>query len=373
MTTALDAAAWPTERLGEALEALAAWAELSPRAVAAPPCAVDPTDPAALDAWIAAASAWLGVEAESVDAPWPAVADLLWRAAPALLRVPPAEGAPPRWLLLVGRGPAFPVRRVRALGPDGAVHRLAVEALRAALCDAVESPHRAPVRSLLARAEIAPSRRAAAERAMLRQRLGSERVGGCWMLRLDPGAPLAQQLRRAGVFARLGRMLATQLCLYALGALAWTILGRGALLGTLDRGWLLGWALAVLSMIPLQVLASWHGGFLALDAGAVFKQRLLAGAMRLDPDVARREGAGALLGRVIESSAVEAGALSGASRPSPCSPSSRSRSSPSRPGPAARVTPWPSRWRWASPRRSRPATSPRAGAGRAVASASPTT
>jgi ATP-binding cassette subfamily B protein len=115
------------------------------------------------------------------------------------------------------------------------------------------------------------------------------------------------------VFARLGRMLATQLCLYALGALAWTILGRGALLGTLDRGWLLGWALAVLSMIPLQVLASWHGGFLALDAGAVFKQRLLAGAMRLDPDVARREGAGALLGRVIESSAVEAGALSGAS------------------------------------------------------------
>ncbi len=44
----------------------------------------------------------------------------------------------------------------------------------------------------------------------------------------------------------------------------------------------------------------------------MFKQRLLAGAARLEPEVVRHQGVGGLLGRVIESSAVEQSALSGA-------------------------------------------------------------
>jgi len=52
-------------------------------------------------------------------------------------------------------------------------------------------------------------------------------------------------------------------------------------------------------------------GRLAIDAGALLKRRLLHGALRLEPEEIRHEGAGQLLGRVIEAQAIEALALSG--------------------------------------------------------------
>src|SRR5207253_7791108 len=45
--------------------------------------------------------------------------------------------------------------------------------------------------------------------------------------------------------------------------------------------------------------------------GALLKQRLFFGALRMEADSIRHQGAGQLLGRVIESEAVEALALSG--------------------------------------------------------------
>ncbi|MGH9651445.1 MAG: hypothetical protein ACRD3I_13375, partial [Terriglobales bacterium] len=50
---------------------------------------------------------------------------------------------------------------------------------------------------------------------------------------------------------------------------------------------------------------------IAIGAGGLLKQRLLAGALRLEPDETRRQGVGQLLGRVIEAEAVESLALSG--------------------------------------------------------------
>jgi ATP-binding cassette subfamily B protein len=52
-------------------------------------------------------------------------------------------------------------------------------------------------------------------------------------------------------------------------------------------------------------------GRLALDAGALLKQRLLVGALRLAPEEVRHQGVGQLLGRVIESENVEALAMGG--------------------------------------------------------------
>jgi len=46
-------------------------------------------------------------------------------------------------------------------------------------------------------------------------------------------------------------------------------------------------------------------------AGCSRADTLLSGALRLEPDEIRREGAGQLLGRVIESEALESLALSG--------------------------------------------------------------
>src|SRR5207237_2834005 len=78
-----------------------------------------------------------------------------------------------------------------------------------------------------------------------------------------------------------------------------------------DHGWLLAWALLLLTLVPLRLLVTWSQGWLAIAAGGLLKRRLLAGALRLEPEEIRQQGAGQLLGRVIESEAVEALALSG--------------------------------------------------------------
>ena len=67
----------------------------------------------------------------------------------------------------------------------------------------------------------------------------------------------------------------------------------------------------MLTLVPLRVLITRLQGWVAISAGALLKQRLFFGSLRLDPDSLRHQGAGQLLGRVLESEAVEALALSG--------------------------------------------------------------
>jgi ATP-binding cassette subfamily B protein len=87
------------------------------------------------------------------------------------------------------------------------------------------------------------------------------------------------------------------------------MLGLGALGGRLDRGYLIAWALLLLTLVPFRTLATAAQGRLAIDAGVLVKRRLMAGALALSPEEVRGDGAGALLGRVIESEAVESLAL----------------------------------------------------------------
>jgi ATP-binding cassette subfamily B protein len=79
----------------------------------------------------------------------------------------------------------------------------------------------------------------------------------------------------------------------------------------LDQGWLIAWAMLLLTAAPFRLLAVWAQGRFAVGAGGLLKQRLLYGAMKLQPEEIRREGVGQMLGRVIESNAVESLALSG--------------------------------------------------------------
>src|SRR5262249_18051823 len=81
--------------------------------------------------------------------------------------------------------------------------------------------------------------------------------------------------------------------------------------GRLDQGWLLGWALLLLTIVPFLLLTTWLQGRLAIGVGGVLKQRLLYGALLLEPEKVRQHGAGQFLGRVIESQAVESLTLSG--------------------------------------------------------------
>jgi ATP-binding cassette subfamily B protein len=301
----VDTLAWPAARLGAALHALARRGRLAPRDVDLPP-PPDPDharDPRRLGDWIEAAAERLGVEAEPIEAWHRDVTPMLQSAGPALFRLP-GEGDARLVAILGARGAT-----ARVLGPDLEEHRVPVAALRDALCAPLEATPGASVDRLLDRSGVPVGRRARARVAMLRERLSTTRVGGGWLLRLPPGASARSEAHAAGLGRRALALLAARGAEYGLGLLSWWMLGLGALAGHIDPGYLLAWGLVLVTQIPFRMLAVSAQGRLAVDAGAAIKRRLLTGALALSPEEVRREGAGAMLGRVIESEAVESLAL----------------------------------------------------------------
>jgi ATP-binding cassette subfamily B protein len=66
-----------------------------------------------------------------------------------------------------------------------------------------------------------------------------------------------------------------------------------------------------LTLIPTRMAATWLQGQVAIRSGGLLKERLLYGALHVEPDEVRRHGAGHFIGQVIEAEAMESLALGG--------------------------------------------------------------
>ncbi len=297
---------WPSSRASEAIEAVARAAGL-PCATRAPTGAmpeVTLADDEALAPWIDDCAARLGLESESIRATHDEIASLVRGSGPALLLVRIPET---RLVALVG------MRRGLALvaTPDHRIVSVDPCAIEDALWAPVEAQSGARADAILAAASVDPRRSPRARQALIREPHAGNPIRAGWMLRLPPSAPFATQASRASLFQTAAAMLAATIAAHVLSIVAWWLIGQGALGGTLDKGWMIAWALLLLTMIPLRVIAGWWQGLLTLTASGLLKQRLLAGALRLDPEELRGEGTGQILGRVIESEAVESLVLGG--------------------------------------------------------------
>jgi ATP-binding cassette subfamily B protein len=164
---------------------------------------------------------------------------------------------------------------------------------------------------LLDEAQVPARRRRKVRAAMLSERLASQRVGACWMLRLPPSTGFWRQLAHARLPRRIGVMLVLSVTVYGCEILAWSLVGGAAMNGHVDMGWLAAWLMLVLSLVPVRLVGSWLSATFALDAGQILKRRLLAGALKSDLETVKRQGAGQLLSRVMESQALESLALNG--------------------------------------------------------------
>jgi len=186
---------------------------------------------------------------------------------------------------------------------------------RAALADALRAAADAEgageIEPLIASLAVGGRRASAIRRALLAERSADRQVADAWLLRPDPGSPLADRLRGDGVVRDGVVMMALHATQFALWIAAWGVVGRSALDGRAEWGWLAAWGLVLATLVPVQAAAGWLQGTVALRVGRLLKERLLAGALRLDADTVRTEGAGQLLGRVIESDALESLAIAG--------------------------------------------------------------
>jgi len=299
--------AWPASRLGEAIEALAQASgfPLRPAAIENPPDWVVNGDPELLGSWIEQAIAWLGGEAEPVEAPYPDLNSMLRTIAPGLVRV-----------LVEGEQKFLPVLRARRdaliiIGPDLCRRPVDLQSLRAAISKRLEDPLLPKLRHVLETAGIRERFRPRAQRALLGEWLRDARIDGCWLLRLTVSTDFWRQARREGVFRRLGAVLAGQMAEYLLLFLSWFVVGRAVFEDQIDRSWLVAWVLLLFTMIPFRLWTSWSAGRFVIQAGQLMKERLLCGALRLEPEEIRHQGVGQLLGRILESEALEDLALNG--------------------------------------------------------------
>jgi ATP-binding cassette subfamily B protein len=282
-----EGVAWPEARVGEALASLARAAGIRLKSVPLPVGA----------SGVERCAAWLGVDAEPTSSSFADLELMLRRMAPALVRTD--EGI----VAVLRTGP----RSAVLVAPDGALEKRPLDALRQALvpkevaCGAVE------VDEMLV--GVAPERRARARAALLRGRFALARVSGIWILRNAIFAPYLDQLRGAGVVTQLATLAGLQVAQVALFTASWWVIGASALSGNLDLGWLVAWALLLVTIVPLRAAAARAEGNASIGAGILLKRRLLAGALALEPDATRADGAGSMLARVLESEVVEQLAL----------------------------------------------------------------
>ena len=302
----MRALGWPLSQLGTGLEALARRSGLGPSAVQVPvPPASLTAGREALDRLIESAAGWLGVEAEPSTVSYEGLEPMIETAGPAVLELPSMGTS--RFLLLLPRRRRG---RVSVLAPDLRAVHLSTEAVRHALCVELDQPIAREVDQLLEEAGITGVRREAAQKALVHDRLKAREVGGCWLLRQSPGANFWGQIKRKRLHHGLALLLAAHSVEYFLLIFSWWLIGQAALAGHLDYGWLLAWALILLTLVPFRWLSTWLQGWLAIHGGILFKQRLLLGALRLHPEEIRHKGVGQFLGEVMESGAVESLALS---------------------------------------------------------------
>ena len=299
MNPSWEGIAWPADRLGEALRRLAVSLPSG-----ATPIAPDGRDKATLSRWVQAGAACYGLEAEPVEARYAEVESLLRSSGPALVRLP---GGGPLFIILLGSVGGG----LRLLAPDGAQVTRPVGALRDAMCAPAEAEVAGAAERVVAGLGESTARRDRARAALLRELLAARPVGECWLLRSGGAAGLVAHAREAGLVRSLALWTAAQGSELALWVISWWLLGWLSLRGRLEPGWLAAWLMLLLSTVPCRLLTTWAAGRLALGGGALLKRQLLLGALRLGPDEVRHQGAGQLLGRVMESEAIEAMAFSG--------------------------------------------------------------
>ena len=198
----------------------------------------------------------------------------------------------------------------RVLAPDGGQVTLSVARLARLLTGAAEARVSRGIDGVVARAAVDPARASGVRAALVGAALAGEAVVDGWRVRSAAGS-LAAALRAAGLARRLTLAASAYAAELVLLVTAWWMVGTRATSGRGPAGNVLEWVGVLAAFVAARFAASWAAGRLALEAGRLLRERLVDGLLALDTEPLRAEGIGQLLGRVLETEAVESLALGG--------------------------------------------------------------
>jgi len=305
VTSALAGVEWPSDMLGQAMEAIAERVvpKRRPRRLSPAPHGIGEVSALDLSRWLEDAGARLGIIVEHKDRTLLTAESLLAEGGPVLVVTPAGLGR--RFFILLGlRGRG---RQVDILAPSRGVVRVPITAVDAALAGALSVPGH--VAAFCAQAGLSQDGARAAERILSASTGTGELCTGFSF------APAEKGFVARFVEAGAVRVLVTTVCLYFLAfglyVASWWLIGSAAMEGHLSRGWLLAWAIMLLTFVVCRGAAIWGAGRLAVHVGGLTRERLLAGIFHLSSDTVRARGIGSLFGVVLDADALDALARTG--------------------------------------------------------------
>jgi ATP-binding cassette subfamily B protein len=273
----VDALLWPLDRRDEVARALAGAAGI------ARPAAPEP---------LRVAHAGLAAGAWTHDVP-------------AFFCVEPGPSVQGGWLAVLATDGAT----ARVLTPSGGIVPLPLAEVKRLLRAPAEARVSPDLDGAVARAGLPAARAAAVRDALVAAALEAELPVEGWRVR-SRAASFAAALRAAGVARRLALTSLAYGAQLAFLVVAWWMVGARAAAGRTAPG-AGAWIGVLAAFVAAHAAASWSAGRLALDGGRLLRARLMDGLLALDTEPLRAEGIGQLLGRVMETEAVESLSLGG--------------------------------------------------------------
>ena len=295
-------ARWTRSNLPLLLEMLARHCGAPPHHASLEPPDIHMMEAGDIGNWIEAACARLGLEADRQYVSLSDVPSSIMHAAPAIFVLPDGEFV---GLAGVRRGMA------RLITGDLRTIGVPIPALRDALCTKVEANFKDEVDALLQHCRSAVVDQDRLRRAVVQKRAGSVSLMLGWQVRLPSGSSFRRQLTRAGLHGQAWKFGTAYIVEALLTMGSWLLLGRAALTGVFDTGWLIAWVLMMICALAFRTWRSAISQAMSVVVSGLLKQRLIAGAVRVDADSVRHEGAGGMLARVIETEAIESLAIGG--------------------------------------------------------------
>jgi ATP-binding cassette subfamily B protein len=296
---------WGREQLGEALDPLARAAGLHGMNASLPQPLKSWEGAMDFDGWLEANLSKLGLEADPIHVSYAEAEDMFRDAAPALLEYADSQNHG-FFVLLRMRG-----RKIILLKPDQSTRSISPHELAAMSSYEQRQSIQPEVEALLDFAGLNPAARPRVVEALLKERLKNKSIGTCWRVRPNPGSDFWEQIRRVDAIPLLSGFFVSHAATYGVLLIFWGLLGKAVFSGTVNAQTL--WLLAglILLLAPLRLISPWLYGIFSIRVGERLKQRLLYGALRLEPDEIRHQGLGQFLGRVIETEAIETSAMRG--------------------------------------------------------------
>ncbi|WP_020414492.1 ATP-binding cassette domain-containing protein [Microbulbifer variabilis] len=292
---------WPASQLDSALQALARHCGLEPEILD-----YSSTDNELdTNTRLQASAEALDIQVEQVSCSYSELSQMLLQASPALVRLNFGEGE--YFAALCGGNR----RQLRLLTPTLQVVQNSLSQVEAQFSHRQVTFQRERIARLLDGINIGERRRARATEALLKENLAGVRIEGCWLLRQPAHRSVWKQLRLRSQHWQFLGMLACHATQMVFFLASWWVIGRAVLGGYIDTGWLVAWILLMASQVPLSLFTLHLRGSISIESGALLKRRLLASALRINPDRLRHMGTGQVLGRVYDAENIESNALQG--------------------------------------------------------------